>query len=76
MRPFTYDVPMPMDPELRAALDAAVEADPRNAALRVHLAELLAASEQFDEALRHARVLLEQDPANALAMSVASRAAR
>jgi ATP-dependent 26S proteasome regulatory subunit len=65
-----------MDPELRAALDAAVEADPRNAALRVHLAELLAASEQFDEALRHARVVLEQDPANAVALSVASRAAR
>jgi SpoVK/Ycf46/Vps4 family AAA+-type ATPase len=65
-----------MDPELRAALDAALEADPDNAALRVHLAELLASSEEFDEALSHARVVLGQDPANMGALSVAALAAR
>ena len=67
---------MPMDPALRAALEAAVEADPTDVTLRVHLAELLEGSAESGEALRHARVVLEQDPANPSALSVAASAAR
>jgi SpoVK/Ycf46/Vps4 family AAA+-type ATPase len=65
-----------MDPALRAALEAAVEAAPTDVPLRVHLAELLAGAAEFGEALRHARVVLEQDPANVGALSVAASGAR
>jgi len=65
-----------MDPALRVALEAAVEADPTDVTLRVHLAELLEGAAEFDEALRQARVALERDPANPSALSVAASAAR
>ena len=65
-----------MDPALRAALEAAVEADPVDVTLRVHLAELLERSAEFGAALDHARIVLERDPANASGLSVAASAAR
>jgi transitional endoplasmic reticulum ATPase len=50
------------DSALITALKAAVEAAPDNLALRVHLAGLLLAAGQFDEALQHYRQALDLAP--------------
>jgi SpoVK/Ycf46/Vps4 family AAA+-type ATPase len=57
---------------LLASLRAAVEAAPDDAALRMHLAEMLAAGGDRAEAVRHAAVVLQRDPENASAMALIS----
>lgn len=62
------------DPSVVAAIQAAVEADPTNVALRVHFASLLLESGDPAAALAQAEAALERDPANAPAVELAGRA--
>ena len=65
---------MPNDDGVVAALEGALERDPDNAALAVHLAELLLDAGRPGDALRHCRAVLARDPAHAGALDVAARA--
>ena len=53
---------MTVDPSVTAALETAVAADPRNVALRVHLASLLLLSGDAGRALEHAQAALTVEP--------------
>ena len=64
---------MSSDPLLRS-LRAAVEAAPDDVSLRVHLAELLVAAGERDEAIRHAAAALQREPGNAAALELVRRA--
>ena len=66
---------MPADPSVLAALSAAVSADPDNAALRLHYAELLASADRFANALTEAAQILAKSPADIPALRIAARAA-
>lgn len=56
---------MAVDPQLLAAIDGAVRADPANRALRLHLADLLLDDGQYVAALGHCELLLQQTPGDA-----------
>ncbi|MGW4095988.1 ATP-binding protein [Mycobacterium sp. NPDC004974] len=56
---------MAVDPQLLAAIDGAVRADPANRALRLHLADLLLDDGQYVAALGHCELLLQQSPEDA-----------
>jgi len=66
---------MPTDNPVIAAISSAVERDPDNTALRLHLASLLFGDNFFAEAFEQAQVVLAKDPANAEALSTAANAA-
>ncbi|MGE0133453.1 MAG: AAA family ATPase [Blastocatellales bacterium] len=66
---------MPVDPTIITVLLSAIEKDPDNTALRLHLAPLLLDSGQMDEALKHCGAILMSEPDNKEALSVAARAA-
>lgn len=66
---------MPGDPQLIAALEAAVAADDRNVTLRCHLAELLADAGRHAEALQHAATVLQHEPGHLGASAVAAASA-
>lgn len=51
-----------MDEEIISSLLRVLETDARNLALRSHLAELLCRAGRHEEALEHARIVLEQKP--------------
>ncbi|WP_285030337.1 ATP-binding protein [Mycolicibacterium sp. lyk4-40-TYG-92] len=53
---------MAVDPQVLAAIDGAVRADPANRALRLHLVDLLLDDRQHAAALGHCEVLLQQSP--------------
>jgi SpoVK/Ycf46/Vps4 family AAA+-type ATPase len=55
---------------LLASLRAAVEAAPEDLALRMHLAEMLAAENNRAEAIQHAALVLQRDPHNASAVTL------
>jgi len=57
-------------PEVIESLRRAVEAMPDDLPLRLHLARLLVASGQRDEAVRHVGAILQRDPANAGALAL------
>jgi AAA+ superfamily predicted ATPase len=61
-----------MEPELTVldSLRKAVEAMPDDVPLRLHLATLLLAAGQRDEAVRHLGAVLQRDPGNTQAMSL------
>jgi SpoVK/Ycf46/Vps4 family AAA+-type ATPase len=59
---------------LLASLRVAVDAAPQDVALRLHLAQLLVAEGDRGEAVRHAAVVLQQDPENQLATGLISGA--
>src|SRR4051812_28895519 len=63
---------MDAEPNLRLlrSLRAAVEATPDDAELRLHLAELLLAAGEQDEAMRHLGRVLQDDPASARALEL------
>jgi SpoVK/Ycf46/Vps4 family AAA+-type ATPase len=65
-----------IDASVTAALETAVEADPRNPALRTHLASLLLMSGDAGRALEHAQAALASAPDEAEALAVARDAAR
>ena len=56
-------------------METAVEGDPQNGALRLHLASLLLADEQPQKALDHCAAILQKDPANKEALALAAKAA-
>jgi SpoVK/Ycf46/Vps4 family AAA+-type ATPase len=58
---------------LLRSLRAAVEAAPDDVSLRVHLAELLAAAGEHDEAVRHAAAALQREPGNAAALALVAQ---
>lgn len=64
-----------VDPSVIAAIELGVAADPGNVALRLHLAELLAAAGRPGDALEHAAHVLATDPAHLAALTVAAPAA-
>ncbi|WKG06180.1 26S protease regulatory subunit [Mycolicibacterium sp. HK-90] len=60
---------MAVDPQLLAAIDGAVCADPANRALRLHLADLLLDDGQYVAVLGHCELLLQQSPEDAEALA-------
>ncbi len=56
--------------QLLASLRSAVEAAPQDVALRLHLAEMLAAAGEGGEAVRQAAAVLQQDPDCAAALKL------
>jgi AAA+ superfamily predicted ATPase len=66
---------MPVDPTVIAVLLSAIERDPENTALRLHLVSLLFDSGQMDEALKHCGVILMSEPDHIEALGYAARAA-
>ena len=59
---------MAVDPQVLAAIDGAVRADPANRALRLHLVDLLLVDGQHAAALGHCEVMLQQSPDDADAL--------
>src|SRR5262245_58720605 len=66
---------MPIDPTVIAVLLSAIENDPENIGLRLHLASLLFDSGRMEEALNHCAVILTSQPDHTEALSYAARAA-
>jgi AAA+ superfamily predicted ATPase len=52
------------DADLITSLERAVDAAPADAALRLHLAELLVAADRAGEAVTHVALVLQQDPSS------------
>ena len=65
---------MAPDPELLRAIEAAVVADPENAALRVHLAGLLVDCDRSANALEHLELVLRDHPDHVEALGLAAQA--
>src|SRR5437588_7894927 len=66
---------MPADPSVLAALVKALEADPDNTALRLHLAGLLIEGGAESSAMDHILQVLNADPTNVPAIALAVKAA-
>lgn len=66
---------MPPDPGVLAAILSAVEANPENTALRLHLVTLLLAADQPAAALPHCVLVLNTEPDNLEALRLAAQAA-
>ncbi len=66
---------MAIDKSVIAALEKAVETEPENKSLRLHLVSLLIEDEQFEQALNHAQVVLSQEPTNTDALGKAAQSA-
>lgn len=67
---------MPHDPGVIQAIADAVERDPSNTSLRLHLAKLLLESDRGAEALPHAQRVLAAEPAHLEALDLGAKAAR
>ncbi|MDX6677771.1 MAG: hypothetical protein QOE31_1823 [Solirubrobacteraceae bacterium] len=67
---------MSVDPSVIAAMQAAVDADPANAALRAHLAGLRLRAGEHETALTEARAVLLAVPDDTAALAIARDAAR
>ena len=66
---------MNIDPSVIAALEAAIEADPENSALRLHLASLEIQRGEAARALSQVQAILAVAPTHLEALSLAARAA-
>jgi len=66
---------MATDPAVLAAIRSAVEAQPANVALRLHLAGLLVDGGSAAEAVEHCATALASEPDNVDALRLAARAA-
>ncbi|MEA2590775.1 MAG: hypothetical protein QOD62_606, partial [Actinomycetota bacterium] len=66
---------MALDPAVRAALESALASAPDNAAVRIHLASLLA-DEDPAAALDHAARVLTDQPDDPQGLAIAARTAR
>src|SRR5581483_11523505 len=66
---------MPVDRTVIDAITTAVEADPANVALRLHLVSLLIDAARPADALEHCGAVLRQEPDNVDALEKAVRAA-
>ena len=67
---------MGIDQSVTAALETAIQADPRNPALRTHLASLLLMNGDAQRALEHAQAALASAPDDTEALAVARDSAR
>src|SRR3954454_19943943 len=67
---------MSVDPAITAALESAIQQDPANPPLRVHLASLLVRGGDPARAREHAQVALSAIPDHAEALAIARDAAR
>src|SRR5262245_23677464 len=65
---------MPVDQTVINVLLSAIEKDPENTALRLHLVSLLLDSGRFEEALKHCAVILASQPDHTEALNYAARA--
>lgn len=63
---------MPRDRSVIDALTLAVESSPDNAALRLHLANVLQQNRMFEEAMAHVQTVLQSEPDNIEALRLAS----
>ena len=63
---------MATDPELLRSLEAALEAAPDQAALRLHLGRLYAGDGRWIESLVHVQQILDRDPAHTEALALAA----
>jgi AAA+ superfamily predicted ATPase len=66
---------MPPDPGVIAAILTAVEANPENSPLRLHLVSLLLAASRHGEALQHCVIILNAQPDQLEALRYAAQAA-
>lgn len=66
---------MAVDKSVIAVLEKAVETDPENKSLRLHLISLLIDDNQFEKALNHAQIVLNQEPTNTDALEKAAQSA-
>jgi len=66
---------MAIDKSILTAIEAAVEAEPTNTALRLHLSSLLFEDAQFAESLKQAQTVLAEEPVNIDALRNAAEAA-
>src|SRR5262245_11993872 len=69
---------MPIDPTVIAVLLSAIDKDPENTALRLHLVSVLIESGRpgdMDEALKHCAIILTSQPDHTEALDYAARAA-
>lgn len=66
---------MAVDKTIIAAMKTAVENEPDNIPMRLHLVSLLIEDKQFEEALKHSQVVLLLDPANIEALEKAADSA-
>ena len=65
---------MSINSSIITAIISAVEAEPNNSALRLHLISLLYQDNQFEETLNHCKIVLGQEPANTEALGKAADA--
>src|ERR1043166_6708614 len=65
---------MHTDPTGIEALRRALESDPNNASLRIHLASLYFNDQEYDSALREAQTVLQAEPTNLEALGLAADA--
>jgi SpoVK/Ycf46/Vps4 family AAA+-type ATPase len=66
---------MPVNESIISAMVSAVEKEPQNVALRLHLISLLLEDTQFSNALTHCQTVLNQEPTNTEALDKAAQAA-
>jgi len=66
---------MAVDKSIIAALEKAVETEPENKSLRLHLVSLLIEDKQFEKALNQAQTVLNQEPTNLDALEKAAQSA-
>ena len=66
---------MPVDKTLISVITSAVEAEPQNIALRIHLASLLFDDNQFALSFSHYQKVLNQEPTNIEALDKAAQSA-
>lgn len=66
---------MPVNESIISAMVSAVEKEPDNIALRLHLISLLLEDNQFALALTHCQMVLNQEPTNLEALDYAAKAA-
>jgi SpoVK/Ycf46/Vps4 family AAA+-type ATPase len=66
---------MPTDKSVFDALTAAVANDPKNTAIRLHLASLFAEEKLYQDAMDHIQLVLAQEPTNITALRLAGDAA-
>src|SRR5687768_7887828 len=66
---------MAVDKSVIAAMEKAVETEPENKSLRLHLVSLLIEDKQFEKALNQAQTVLGQEPANLDALDKAAQSA-
>lgn len=66
---------MAIDKSILTAIAAAVEAEPENVALRLHLASLLFEDAQFGESLKQSQIVLANEPINTDALKKAADSA-